>query len=237
VLFELRRLLSYSNVMATLAVFIALGGSSYAALRVTSRNVPKDALTGADIKKLTGKDVTNNSLTGADVKKLTSADVANGRLLAEDFAPGQLPKGERGETGASGSDAASMVTGSTESGGIGAQAGGGANVQCLPVSGVRTGGVGSCAQLSPAATVVARDLSVKLESALPPDSALRFVLMANGTETALGCTVAAGATTCHDVTNRVTIAPGSELVLRVTNPGTASSNANGGRWGWRATTP
>jgi len=69
VLFKLRRLLSYSNVMATLAVFIALGGSSYAALRVTSRNVPKDALTGADIKKLTGKDVTNNSLTGADVKE------------------------------------------------------------------------------------------------------------------------------------------------------------------------
>jgi hypothetical protein len=83
--------LTYANVMATVAVFIALGGSSYAALKVTGRNVPKDALTGADIKNLTGKDVRNNSLDGADVKNLTSADVANGRLLADDFAPGQLP--------------------------------------------------------------------------------------------------------------------------------------------------
>jgi hypothetical protein len=91
--------LSYANLMATIAVFIALGGSSYAALRVTGRNVPKDALTGADIKNLTGRDVTNNSLTGADVRNLTSADVANGRLLAEDFAAGSLPKGDKGEPG------------------------------------------------------------------------------------------------------------------------------------------
>jgi len=102
---KLRSHLTYANVMATLAAFVALGGSSYAALRVTGRNVPKDALTGADIKNLTGRDVRNNSLTGADVKNLTSADVANKRLLAEDFAPGQLPRGEkgaRGETGATG---------------------------------------------------------------------------------------------------------------------------------------
>ncbi|MCA1679000.1 MAG: hypothetical protein LC777_08680 [Actinobacteria bacterium] len=44
---ELRARLSYANIMATIAVFIALGGSSYAALRITSKNVPKDALTGA----------------------------------------------------------------------------------------------------------------------------------------------------------------------------------------------
>jgi hypothetical protein len=73
--------LSYANVMATVAVFIARGGSSYALVRITSRNVPKDALTGADIRSL------------------TSADVANGRLLAEDFAPGQLPRGEPGPPG------------------------------------------------------------------------------------------------------------------------------------------
>jgi hypothetical protein len=60
------RHLTYANVMATDVVFIALGGTSYAALRITGKNVPKDALTGADIKNLTGKDVRNNSLTGAD---------------------------------------------------------------------------------------------------------------------------------------------------------------------------
>ena len=46
----------HATLVAYLALFVALGGSSYAALRVTGKNVPKDALTGADIKKLTAKD-------------------------------------------------------------------------------------------------------------------------------------------------------------------------------------
>jgi hypothetical protein len=96
---KLRTRLTFANVVSVIALFVALGGSSYAALKVTSRNVPKDALTGADIKNLTGRDVRNDSLTGADVKNLGSGDVANGKLLAEDFAPGQLPKGDTGETG------------------------------------------------------------------------------------------------------------------------------------------
>src|SRR3954452_23251742 len=94
--------------MATAAMFIALGGSSYAAVRITGRNVPKDALTGADIKDLTGKDVRNNSLTGADVRRLTGADVVNGSLRAQDFAAGQLPQGEKGAPGAPGKDATSV---------------------------------------------------------------------------------------------------------------------------------
>jgi hypothetical protein len=107
----LRFRLTYANVMATIAVFIALGGSSYAALRVTGRNVPKDALTGADIKNLTGKDVKDDSLTGADVKNLTSADVTDGGLLAADFAPGQLAKGETGAPGAPGAPGADGLPG------------------------------------------------------------------------------------------------------------------------------
>lgn len=99
--------------MATVAVFVALGGSSYAAIKVTGKNVPKDALTGADIKNLTGKDVRNNSITGADVKNLTTGDVANGRLLAEDFAPGQLPRGEMGATGPPGSFPDALPSGKT----------------------------------------------------------------------------------------------------------------------------
>jgi hypothetical protein len=81
--------LSYSNVMATIAVFIALGGTSYAALKVTGKNV-KDAT-------LTGKDVANSSLTSADVK--------NGSLLVKDFKSGQLPGGGGGGQGTPGRDA------------------------------------------------------------------------------------------------------------------------------------
>jgi len=95
VLRQVRRHLTYANATASVAIFIALGGSSYAALRVTGRDVPKDALTGADIKKLTGRDVRNNSLTGADVK--------NKSLAPKDFRGSvRGPQGPPGAPGATG---------------------------------------------------------------------------------------------------------------------------------------
>jgi hypothetical protein len=90
---RLRRHLSFANVTSLLALFVALGGTSYAALTITSR------------------DVKNNSLT--------SADIRNGTLLQKDFKRGQLragapaapgpagpsgPQGAKGETGAKGRD-------------------------------------------------------------------------------------------------------------------------------------
>ena len=65
----------YSNVMATAAMFIALGGTSYAAAKIT----------GAEVRDgtLTGRDVRNGSLSGRDVR--------NGSLRAADIAPGQIP--------------------------------------------------------------------------------------------------------------------------------------------------
>lgn len=47
----LRRRLTYANVMATLAVFVALGGTSYAALTVTGRNVRNGSLTFRDVRR------------------------------------------------------------------------------------------------------------------------------------------------------------------------------------------
>jgi hypothetical protein len=57
----LRGKLSYANVMATLAVFIALGGSSYAALSITSRDVRDGSLTHKDLRR--------NTLGGARIKE------------------------------------------------------------------------------------------------------------------------------------------------------------------------
>ena len=42
--------LSYANVVATACLFILLGGTSYAALSITSKDVKPESLTGADIK-------------------------------------------------------------------------------------------------------------------------------------------------------------------------------------------
>ena len=83
--------LTYANAMSTLAVFVALGGSSYAALHVDGGDVENGSLTGTDVN--------NNSLTGKDVKRLKSKDVSDGSLLAKDFKSGQLPQGPQGPAG------------------------------------------------------------------------------------------------------------------------------------------
>ncbi len=57
------------NAVAYLALFAALGGTSFAAATViTRKNVKDSSLTGADVKKgsLTGSDVKNKSLAPAD---------------------------------------------------------------------------------------------------------------------------------------------------------------------------
>jgi len=45
----LRRRLTYANVVATLALFIALCGTSYAALQLTGRDIRDSSLTGRDL--------------------------------------------------------------------------------------------------------------------------------------------------------------------------------------------
>jgi hypothetical protein len=99
----LRRRPSPSMLVALVALFVAMGGTGYAAITITGQNV-KDA-------SLTGKDVKDNSLGTKDVK--------DGNLLAKDFKAGQLPaaaqgpagpKGDKGDvgpaTGAAGGDLA-----------------------------------------------------------------------------------------------------------------------------------
>jgi hypothetical protein len=61
---------SHATVVAYLALFVALGGSSYAAIRVTGKNVKDRSLTAKDIKKssLTTTEVKDHSLLGKDLK-------------------------------------------------------------------------------------------------------------------------------------------------------------------------
>jgi hypothetical protein len=72
VLHRLRKRLTYANVMSTLAVFIALGGSSYAALTIN----------GATIKNrsIAGKKLRVNTLTGAQIKESRLARVPRARM-------------------------------------------------------------------------------------------------------------------------------------------------------------
>ena len=77
----MRDRLSYANVIATLALFVALGGSSYAAVEL-SRGAVK------------GKHLASNSVSSGKVK--------NRSLRARDFRAGQLPAGPQGPPGAQG---------------------------------------------------------------------------------------------------------------------------------------
>jgi hypothetical protein len=70
----LRDQITYANVMATLAVFIALGGSSYAALKITGAQVRNHSLTGKDIKR--------NSLRGRQIKESSLSAVRRARNAA-----------------------------------------------------------------------------------------------------------------------------------------------------------
>jgi hypothetical protein len=67
----LRRHMSYANVMATVAVFIALGGSSYAALTITGADVRNGSLSNRDLKR--------NTLDGSRIKEKRLAKVPRAR--------------------------------------------------------------------------------------------------------------------------------------------------------------
>ncbi len=75
-----------ATIISVLALVVATGGTSYAALSIT------------------GKDVVNQSLTGKDIKNqtVTGKDVRNKSLKAKDFADDQLPAGPQGPQGPAG---------------------------------------------------------------------------------------------------------------------------------------
>jgi len=56
--------ISYANAMATIALFIALGGSAYAATRLPARSVGGKQLKA---NAVTGAKVKNHSLNGRDI--------------------------------------------------------------------------------------------------------------------------------------------------------------------------
>lgn len=73
--------LSYANVVASLALFLTLGGVGYAATQLPSNSVGTPQL---------------------KANAVTSGKVKNGTLVKADFKSGQIPKGAKGDKGAAG---------------------------------------------------------------------------------------------------------------------------------------
>jgi hypothetical protein len=68
---RIRERLTYANVMATLAVFIALGGTSYAAATINGSDIKNRSIKGSKLK--------HNTLTGTQIKESKLARVPRAR--------------------------------------------------------------------------------------------------------------------------------------------------------------
>ena len=93
----------YANVTATLALVIALSGTSYAAITLTGKNIRNGTIQGVDLASNTvrGSNIRDGAVRNADVGRdaITSGRVRNGTLLSRDFKVGELPAGPTGPQG------------------------------------------------------------------------------------------------------------------------------------------
>jgi hypothetical protein len=221
----------HGTVIAYIALFIALGGSSY----------------GLATGSIDSREITNNTIRSGDIRDnhVGSRDVRNFSLLEKDFKRGELPQGPPGPTGPigpagpTGSSAASAFT---------------ARISDAPsfapsqyfgaVSGISSGtsdNDDAVTTRSPNATIIARDLSVRYGEPLfvSGNAGWRISLLVNGASTSLACEIRGTATTCNSGDAAVNVPPGSELAFK------AESIPDNGfvpndpdlEIGWRATTP
>lgn len=91
---------SHATIVAYVALFIALGGVSYAAVTLPANSVGTKQIKPGAVK---GSDLGKNAVKTGNVK--------NGSLLSTDFKPGQLPAGAPGATGPQGSQGATGAQG------------------------------------------------------------------------------------------------------------------------------
>jgi len=228
--------LTYANVVATLALFAALGGTSYAAVKVTSRDVRDGSLRGRDIR-------------GGSLK---SKQVKDGSLLARDFKAGQLPAGSAGpagpagrvgpagSAGAAGSDAANVMLAHVDTGtvvnsgssysGIAAAIGMSTADEVTDVVTLEQAQAGN-ATVTPVA-VRASDLTVRGQ--FVPRPVTVTLKQPNTIQPYLQCTIVANASGCASDAAAI-IPAGTRLIVTVTVP-SAPGGLNGLALaiGWRA---
>lgn len=94
---RIARLLTFSNVVASLALFVALGGSVYAAGKISGKQIKRSSLPGNRIKpktipsnritpkSLTGRQVKVNSLTGAQINEKSLVGVSAAALASVQY--------------------------------------------------------------------------------------------------------------------------------------------------------
>jgi hypothetical protein len=221
--FSLRRP-SPALVVALIALFVALGGTGYAALALPKNSVGSAQLRPGAVKN---RDLAANVVTGPKVKRRS--------LDASDFKANSLPQGPRGPEGPRGLTGAPGANGNPA---FGAILGRGVNVPAGTSFLAPSGQLAASAtenpvtSFTPNATMTARDLAISLFIAPAPGASRTFTLRVGHADTALSCTVPEGVTTCTS-TGSITIPEASLISIGSTSTGAPMPTDV--RFGWRAT--
>lgn len=177
------------HAIGLLALFVAIGGTSYAALRIPAQSVGQRQLKPRSVgsTQLRDKAVTSRKLsTGA--KGVLRGGLGAGALMGRVT---DVP-----------TDA---VTTPQDVFG--------------PVSGFAAADAdkSKVSMVSPPVAVVARNLGVSQSAPMPTNTRRTITLIVNGAQTNLQCGIAAGASTCQrtDPANAVTISPNSTVAVGV----------------------
>ncbi len=227
---SLRRHLTFANVAAATALFIALGGVALAA---------------------------NSSLIGSNGEIKACANKRTGELRAiksgakckkKETTLSWSQKGPKGDTGAAGSVGAPGAPGQQGIQGIQGSAsasavfGGVQNLSTLTAgASVITNPadfVGTTPEpqniLTPNAAVTLGDLAVQNGANLPANVSLKFTLSTSSSS--ITCTIATGTRTCNSGAQTATAPPASEISMTIQNTGTVTyGSAPTVEFGWRAT--
>jgi hypothetical protein len=233
-----RSRLTYANVMATVAVFLALGGGAYALSGIPDRGGVYHGCVGSSgalrvVSKASSCVKAKTVKRGSKRVRIPGESAIVWNQQGRPGANGAVgPQGLQGPggTGPAGSPGASLLTGSFQ-----LQSGGPWYVAPVGISTISA--MESVNEtLSPAVPIVARDLSVQDGSVSTLNRS--YTLRVNGTNTALTCAMPPSSSTCTDTTHTVTIPANSTISIVYLDDfsgGVVAQHAI--RFGWRATTP
>jgi hypothetical protein len=122
---RIRKVFTFSNVVACVALFVALGGSVYAAGKISGKQIKANSLPGNRIKpktiasnrikpkSLTGNQIKAHSLKGAQIDQSTLNEIAAASLAGVQYAVAtvSLPKWSPGTSGTANCPAGTNVVG------------------------------------------------------------------------------------------------------------------------------
>ncbi len=237
---SLRTKLSYANVMATVAVFLALGGGAYAATQLKNNSVGTKQLKNNSV---TGQKVKDGSLSGADINSSSLGLVPNASHAssAENAAQASNSAALQGHPASDFLGAGSQATDSARLGGhtpsefgavLSGQTSGLAKVSGAanlygPVGGVAIASkiAPAVASLSPSIALQASNFSAQLTEPPSTGNGVEVQLVVNGAPVGLSCLIEVGQNSCSNTTATPAIAAGSQLAINILEVGEVPAGA------------